>query len=190
MDSVSIGRGAFVGIHPGVEIDGDDDAGAESPARRDGDGIDQRSIDEPPAIEPNRWKEPRDGVGRPRRLEQIAALKTYFVTGAELGRDAGEAARQILDHLLAQIVVENPQDALAGDDAAMAELEIKEAPQPDLVQATGPRLEYVEPAGEVDSADERADRGAADDVRPDPCAIERPQDADMRPTAGDAAAER
>src|SRR5205814_1081762 len=53
-----------------------------------------------------------------------------------------------------------------------------------------PVLELVELAGRVHRADQRADRGAADEVRLDAVLLEPADRADVRPAAGATRAER
>src|SRR5713101_8134629 len=86
----------------------------------------------------------------------------------ELGGDADEGLRQVVDGVLDQRGVENLQDAPAGDDAAIAEVEIEQTAQAHLRESAGPGLEFRQVAAEIDGADHRADRGATDYVRDDP----------------------
>jgi len=88
-----------------------------------------------------------------------------------------------------KVAVEDLHDPPAGDEAAIAELEVEEPRQPDLVELSRPSLERIEPAAEIDAADERANRGAADDVGLDAHSLKRPQDADMRPSPSHSAAQ-
>ena len=81
----------------GIEIDRDDDAGAESARRRHRHRIDQRAVDQPAAAESHRRKYSGQRIGGAHRKRQRAARQPDFVAGADLGRDRRETDRQILD---------------------------------------------------------------------------------------------
>ena len=89
-----------------------------------------------------------------------------------------------------QALVEHVAQALAGDQAGAREIEVEEAQHLAPRQIAGELLQRVELAGDVAAADHGADRGAGDDVGMDAGLVQRPQDADVRPPAGGAAAQR
>ena len=96
-----------------VEVDGDDDFGAERARRRDRHRVDQGAVDQPAAVDADRLEDAGEGVGGAHRLDQLAARHPHLVAGAELGGDADEArapgprsgqSRAALDEQLGQAV--------------------------------------------------------------------------------------
>src|SRR5207302_262061 len=84
---------------------------------------------------------------------------------------------------------EEIEQPLAADQAASP----SEVHQPHHLSPREPRdpvLELVELPGSVDRADQRADRGAADEIGLDAALFERADRADVRPAPGAARAER
>ena len=73
--------------------------------------------------------------------------------------------------------------------AALAEIEVGQAPDRAAIEGAGEFLKFVESSGRVGAADDRADRRAGDDVGLEARGDQRAQDADMRPTARAAAAQ-
>src|SRR6185312_10174337 len=173
----------------GIEIDRDGEPRAEGAADRDRHRVDQRAIDQPAPVHRHRRKEAGNGIGGAHRIDDAALAQPYLMAGVEIGGDADERLRQVVDGVLDQRRVEDLQDAPAGDDAAIAEVEIEQPAQPHLGEAAGPGLELRQMAAEIDRADDRADRAAADDVRNDAFALEDAQHAEMTPTPRDTAAE-
>src|SRR5258708_19882034 len=76
----------------------------------------------------------------------------------EVGGDADEGLRQVVDGVLDQRGMEYLQDAPAGDDAAIAEVEIEQPTEAHLREPAGPGLELRQMAAEIDGADHRAHR--------------------------------
>src|ERR1700693_3683314 len=112
------------------------------------------------------------------------------MAGAELGGDADESRRQLLDPPTAQTTEEELAQPVAGDEAAAGEIEVEETEDPPPREVAGEGFDAVESVGSVAAADDRADRGAGDDIRVQAELVERPQDPDMGPAARGAAAER
>src|SRR4029453_18758346 len=113
-----------------AQIDGDDDAGAKGAAHRYRDRIDERSVDQPPAVDLDRAEDARQGKGGSERMNQAAFVEPDFVPGAELGRDRDEFPVEPLDLELPQMVLEARAQALARDQARAAEIEVEKAEQP------------------------------------------------------------
>src|ERR1700736_4916447 len=112
------------------------------------------------------------------------------MAGAELGGDADEARRQLLDSPVAETPDEEFVQPVAGDEAAAGEIEVEETEDSPAREVAGEGLDAVDSAGRIAAADDRADRGAGDDIRLEAELVERPQDPDMGPAASGAAAER
>ena len=111
------------------------------------------------------------------------------MSAADFGRDAGEADRQILDPDVAELGFEPRAQPLAADEAAAGEGEVEEAEHAAPGQRAGERLEHLELAGGVATADQRADRRADDDVGLQAQRVEFLKRPDMRPAARRARAE-
>ena len=78
-------------------------------------------------------------AGRRRRASprQRAALQPDFMPGAEFGRDAGEADRQVLDAHGADRLLEPPAQPIAADQPAAAEGKVEQAEHAPLGQRAG-----------------------------------------------------
>ena len=115
------------------------------------------------------------------------AREPDLVAGAKLGRDRGEAQRQLLDPHVAEIAFEQPLQAVAADQPRSADVEIEQPHDPALGERQGEGFELVEARGCIAAADHGADRAAGDHVGDDALALEHAHDADMRPAARGAA---
>ena len=101
-----------------------------------------------------------------------------------------EPQRQVLDPQVGEIVLEEPAQAVAGDQPEPVMWKSSRPMTRRFVSETREFLELVELAGRIAAGNDRADRRAGDDVGDDAFALEDPHHADMRPAAGGAAAER
>ena len=108
-----------------VEVDRDDVAGAESPADRDRNGIDERAIEEPAAVDLDGAEDAGKRVGRADGLDEISARQPHFVAGADLGRDGREPPVEILDLAVAEMLLEALAETLPGDEAGAGQIEIE-----------------------------------------------------------------
>src|SRR5207302_3852291 len=127
--------------------------GAERAGGRYRDGIDQGAVDQPAAADVYRLEDAGQRVGGAHRIDQMAARHPDLVAGAELGGDADEAWRQLLDPPLAQAPGEELGQPIAGDQSAAGEFEVEETEDPPSCEITGEGLETVESAGSVAAAD-------------------------------------
>ena len=112
------------------------------------------------------------------------------MAGVEFGGDADEALVELLDAAAGERFVEQARQAVAADQAAAGEIEVEQAEDAATGEAAGEFLEVVEGPGDIAAADHGADRGAGDDVGVEAGFDQGPNDADMGPAAGGAAAER
>src|SRR5690606_10386814 len=113
-----------------------------------------------------------------------------LVAGGELGGHADERRVEVLDAAIPELGVEQFHQLVAREQAAAAEIDIEQAEDLATSEAAGEGFQVVEESGGVATADQRADRGADDDVRPDADLAEGLEDADVGPAACGAAAER
>ena len=81
----------------GVEIDGDDQLGAQRAAGGDRQRIDQRAVGEPAPFELDRRKQARQREGGAQRIGEIALLQPDLMAGDEIGGDRDEGNGQRLD---------------------------------------------------------------------------------------------
>src|SRR3954466_4726290 len=109
--------------------------------------------------------------------------------GAELGRHGAERNRQIGELAVLEGGTEDIEEALAADEAA-APGDVHKANHLGPCEARDPGFELVELPGRVHGADQRTDRGAADEVGLHAALLERADRADVRPAAGTPRAER
>src|SRR4029077_20939150 len=69
----------------GVEVDRDGNMGAEGATDRNGDGIDQSTVDEPVAIVTHGWEKTGDRIRGPNGIDQGTTADPDFLTGREVG---------------------------------------------------------------------------------------------------------
>ena len=108
------------------------------------------------------------------------------ISAATQTKGFGRSSKRDALHMLAQPGVE----LHAAEQPVAAEIEVEQAEDAALGQAAREFFQFVELAGEVAAADQRADRGAGDHGDLDAGFVERAQHADMRPAARAAAAQR
>src|SRR5581483_2944341 len=166
------------------------DLGAECAAERDGNRIHQPSIDEPPAAIAMRREQAGHRYGGADRFEERAVAEPDLAAGLEIGRDGGERLVEPLDRAIGLAVAQLLEDPSAGDEPAAARRQVHEADDVEPANRAHPGLERLEPAGDVGSSDQGADRRAGDDLRLDAGIGESAQNADVRPAARGATAER
>jgi hypothetical protein len=111
------------------------------------------------------------------------------VPGVDLRRDGDERAVEVLDVQAFQMLLHALRQPHAAEQAAAADRQIEQAGDTAHGQAAGKILQFVQLAGEIAAADQRADRGAGDHADLDARFVERAQHTDMRPAARCAAAE-
>ena len=100
-----IGDRAAAAEHVRIQVYRNHQPGAERARGRDGNGIDQRAVDQPAAAEPHRREDAGQRVGGARRIHDPAAGEPDFMAGAEFGRDTGIALRQVFDPRVAEVSV-------------------------------------------------------------------------------------
>ena len=171
------------------KVERDDALGAKRARHADRHRIDDRAVEQPASVDLDRVKYARQRVGSADRLDQGPAPEPDLVPVADLGRDAGEPDRQILDLKPAERRLEPRPQPLAADKAAAGEREIEQPEHPPPGQRTGEGLQHVQPPGRVAAADERADRRADHDIGPQPQRVKFLHCADVGPAARRARAE-
>ena len=124
-----------------AQIDGDDDAGAKRAADRNRDRVDEGAVDQPAAVDLNGAEDAGERERRLQRIHQAALVEPDLVSGAELGGDRHEFPLQPFDLELPQMVVEPRAQALPGDEARAAEIEVEKAEQAAAREAGGEVLE-------------------------------------------------
>ena len=108
----------------------------------------------------------------------------------EFRRDRHEGPVEIFDGEALEMLLHALGEAHAAEQTAAADREIEKPGDPPHGERAREALEFVELAGEIASADQRADRGAGDHADLDAGFVEGAEDADMRPAACRAATER
>ena len=111
------------------------------------------------------------------------------MAGADLGRDRRETHRQIFDRRVADRLFEPSRQPAAADQARTADPDVEIAEDAAQRQGTRPDLQLIELAVRIATADQRAHRGADDDVGKDAVLAQGMDDADMGEAARRAAAE-
>ena len=183
------GDGGAAGEAIGVEVDCDDDARAEGARRRDRDRVDQRAIDQPTPAKPDRRENSGKRIGGAQRQRERAPRQPDFMAGADLGRDRRETHWQIFDRRVADRLFEPSREAAAADQAGTADPDVEIAEDAAQRQGARPALQLIELAVRIATADQRAHRGADDDVGKDAVLAEGMDDADVGEAARRAAAE-
>ena len=104
-------------------------------------------------------------------------------------RDRGEGHGKLLDRAVREVVPEETHQPLALEQAA-AQAHIHEPDHLLDAQSQHPLFEAVQLAGRVGGADQRADGCPTHVIRTNAGLFQRTDDADVRPAAGGAAAQR
>ena len=170
-------------------VERDDPLGAERAGDADRNRIDDRPVEKPAALDLDRFEHARQRIRGPDRLGKRAAPEPDLVPAADLGRDAREPDRQILDPHSAELRLKLRPQPLAAEEAPAGEGKVEEAEHAALGQRTGEGLQDVEFSSGIAAANERADRRADDHLGPHPQRVQLPQRADMRPAPRRARAE-
>ena len=90
----------------GVEVDRDDDAGAERTRRRNGNRVDERAVHQPAAGDLHRAENAGQGVARAHRFGEASLREPDFVAGTSFGRDRRESARASLRSRVGPMIFE------------------------------------------------------------------------------------
>jgi len=112
------------------------------------------------------------------------------MAGAELRSDGHERTRHGLDRDTTQVLLKARAQALSGDEARAAKIEIEKAEDAPPRQVGCELLQPVQLAGDITGACHGADRGARNNVGLQSCGNQRTQYAYVGPAARGAAAER
>src|SRR6185437_1297319 len=107
-------------------VERDDPFGAERARDADRNWIDDRPVKEPASTDPHRLEDAGQGIGGADRVDQQAAPEPDLVPAADLGGDAGETDRQILDAPPAKRGIEPRAKPLAADESAAGEREVQQ----------------------------------------------------------------
>ena len=128
---LQVGHDRAAAADVGVEIDGDDVARAERAAHRYRDGIDQRAVEQPAAVDLHRAEDAGQRIGGAHGVDEAAARQPDLVAGADLGGDGDEALDQVLDvERRSSCSLEDVAQALAVDEAGAGEIEVEVAEAP------------------------------------------------------------
>ena len=173
----------------GVQIDRNDKLRAHGPADGNRQGIDQGAVDQPALVEFHGREDARQRNRRAQRIDEISLAQPDFMARHQIRGNAGVRHRQIFDGKRAHMPAHHGHQAIAADHAAAhhSEIEIGHDSQPG--QRARPALQYIQLAGQMNAANQCANRGAADDVGANAGPIQRTQHADMGPAARDARAQ-
>ncbi len=175
-------------VQVGVEVDGDHHLGPHGAGQRDGHGVDHGAIHQPAVVDPGRGQNAGHAAGGAHALAQGALLQPDLAAGIELGGDAGEGERQALHGGIPQMGCGDAEHLVTAEQAA-GEGGIEQPHHLQAVEAAYPALQLVQFTGGIGGADEAADGAARHQIRLDAEALQRPYDADVRPSSGGAAAQ-
>ena len=110
------------------------------------------------------------------------------MTRADFRGHADEGLLEVFEARSIEVLAQPGIELQAAEQTVAAEIDIQQAENAALGQAAREFFEFVELAGEVAAADQRADRGACYHRDLDAGFVERAQHADMGPAASTAAA--
>ena len=187
---LEVGHDRPAPAHVEIQVHGDHVARAEGPAHGDRDRIDERTVEQPAAVDLDGAEDAGKRVGGAHGIDDAAARQPDLVPGADLGGNGREAGLEVLDVEVAQVLVEPVAEALAVDEAGAGEIEIEVAEDSAARKPAGKALERAQVAASVTGPDHGADRRADDDVGFDTVLGQRPDDTDVRPAACRSAPQR
>jgi hypothetical protein len=140
------------------------------------------------AIPQRRGEQAGQGDRGAHRVHHRPLTQPDLAAADQIGGDTGEGLGQSLDALVVELAAEEVHQLAALHQTA-AHLEVEQADHGLPVEAAHPVMQAFQLAGGIGRAHQRADRGAADDLRRDAGALERTDHADVRPAARRTAAE-
>ena len=133
----------------GVEVDCDDDLGAERARRRHRNRIDQRAVHQPAVADHHRREDSRQRIGGADRLDQTAVREPDLVAGRNFGGDGCELDRKVLDQAAADRLLELGGELAAADQAGAVQLDVEVAQHAARLQAARPFVERIQMAGDI-----------------------------------------
>ena len=114
------------------------------------------------------------------------AIRRLFAAFVILLSCAAAGAAIVLHRRDPLLSLPRPEHDLAAEETAAANGEVEQSSDPPNGEGACEGLEFVEFAGKIAAADERADRRACNHADFDAFLVEGAQHADMRPAAGGA----
>jgi len=174
----------------GIEIDGDDQPGAERARRRHRHRVHECAVDQPAAADAHRREDAGQGVGRAQRLDQPAACQPDLMACVEFRRNRREVRRQLLDACVLQTGLECLGEVVAADETRARQVDVEVSHDAADAEAARPLFQRIELLRGEAAADHGADRSADDHVRHDAVRREDAHHADMSEATRRAAAER
>jgi len=142
-----------------VQVDGNDDVGAQGAADGNRDRVDQAAVNEPAVIVFDGGKQAGDGNGGPHRIEDRSAGKPDFPSGLQVGGYGGKPLVQVLDAqvVAGDIPVEKQAQPLRIDKPVQGGIDFKKPDGLEPVQGADPRLQLRQVAGGMGRADQGPD---------------------------------
>ncbi len=162
------------------DVRGDDPVRPQQGRRRHREVVDDAAVGEHPAIQQRRLDGTGEARGRPDRLHEVALVDDDGLPGLDVRRGDGQRDVEVLEVGRQELGQEGLE--LVALDEARLERDIYDVPP---TQVLGQLVDLVRlGTGSVESAHDRAHRGARDDVEPGPCSGEDPQHAYVREGPG------
>ena len=174
---------------PTVQGDGDHDVGARGGDGRNGHRVQQPAVDQHATVEDDGRDDRRDRGRGPDGDAERAFLEPDLALGEQVDGHGGVVDVEVLDLLVVEELVDDPEDPLAADRARPGERHVHQPQDLELTEPDGPLPELVEPPGGVESADEGPHRRAGDRDHADPGLLQHVEHADVGVAARPAAAE-
>ena len=149
-----------------LEADRDRQVGVDGRDRCHRQRIEDAAVGEQPAVEHVRDDHPGNRDRRADRRVHRTALQPHRLAGDQIGGHRGVRDRQLLDRDLAEDVAHGVEDLLGAQHTRRGDRRVEQPQHRALRQRLGPVGEFVQLAGRVQAADERAHRrpGDPDDV--------------------------
>ncbi len=127
-----------------IEIDGDDERLFVGAADGDGDGIDQRPVDQRAMVAAHRLENAGQGIGGAQRRNQRTIGNPDLMAGIDLGRDRDEWPVEILDVQAFEMFLHALGQPHAAEQAAAADGEVEETCDTAHRQRAREAFEFIE----------------------------------------------
>ena len=186
-----VGQPALRALGPAVHVDRDQPLRVGHARGGDRQRREQAAVDQLAAVHDRRREQARDRERCAQRLPQRAAAQPDHALAHQVDRDRDEGDRQAFDVRVADHFAHRRDQAMAVEQAAIAQRRIAEqAQERAAVQRLDAGAEFGELAGREHAADQRAAGTAGDRCDPQTARLDRLDHPDLRQPARAAGAQR
>lgn len=184
----NVGEGARLAVRAGLEVDGDDEFGAEEESAFDGNKGGEEAVDESAALEFYGNEQAGISAGSAQGRAKQTAVVVDGQAEIDIGGGDGERLLQLFKGFCWRKTSEEFFEAIVGGETEPGGGPAAEVSELDFVG--GEFHGFERSSGTIGRTDESADAGAGDDVDGDACFAKDAENTDVGDAAGETASER